>query len=105
LLGMMLAAGAFAGLVFRPVSALLYVQLGGRVDAHEQVALKGGADLIAPARADLEAMIASYADPAMPYLVVPQPQFVPRYDDYQHLGRINEWGLAVEDDAEAGDAA
>lgn len=105
LLGMMLEAGAFAGLVSRPVSALLYVKLGGRVDAHEQVVLKGGADLIAPARADLEAMLQSYADPTMPYLVVPQPQFVPRYDDYQHLGRINEWGLAVEDDAEDGDAA
>lgn len=107
LLGMMLEAGAFATLKPRPIAALLYCKLGGRVGAQNMAVLKDGAGLVSAARDDLAATIAAYADPAMPYLVVPQPQFVPRYDDYQHLGRIKEWGLALaaEDGVEDADAA
>lgn len=106
LLGMMLEAGVFAGLKPRPISALLYCKLGGRIGGQASVALKDSTDLVVAARRALEATVAAYADPTMPYLVVPQPQFVPRFDDYQHLGRINEWGLAqaAEDGAEDDDA-
>lgn len=96
LLGMMLEAGAFASLAPRPVGALLYFKIGGRLGANTTEVLKDADNLIAAARGDLEATITAYADPAMPYLVVPRPQFVPRYDDYQHLGRIDEWGVALE---------
>lgn len=107
LLGMMLEVGAFAALKPRPIDALIYCKLGGRIGAQDMAALKDGAALVSAARGDLDATIAAYADPAMPYLVVPQLQFVPRHDDYQHLGRIKEWGLALaaDDGVEDADAA
>jgi len=94
LLGLMVAEGAFAGVSSRTVHELLYWKLTGRVGHDELHVVKDGQGEIPKARAMLEAMLRRYADPHMPYLVEPQPEYVPRFDDYRHLGRIEEWGLA-----------
>jgi ATP-dependent helicase/nuclease subunit B len=94
LLGLMVNEGVFAGLPARSTHELLYYKISGRADAEKIDYVKDGAALIPQAREMLETMVRRYANPAMPYLVVPQPDFVPRYDDYRHLGRIDEWGLS-----------
>ena len=49
------------------------------------------------ARVGLEQLIAKFADPATPYQAVPKPDLQPRYDDYAHLARLQEWGRTEED--------
>ena len=36
----------------------------------------------------------AFADPATPYLAMPRPSFALHFNDYAHLARIAEWGLA-----------
>lgn len=36
----------------------------------------------------------AFADPATPYLAMPRPAFALHFNDYAHLARIAEWGLA-----------
>jgi len=48
-------------------------------------------DLAALARAKVEALIATFADPATPYLSIPRPKWRGRFGQYDHLARIKEW--------------
>jgi ATP-dependent helicase/nuclease subunit B len=47
----------------------------------------------------MHTLIASFDDPATPYLAVPRPEKAPRYSDYAHLERQKEW-LAGEEEEE-----
>lgn len=47
-------------------------------------------------------LLQTYADPDTPFACRPDPVRVPRFDDYKHLSRLDEW--ADDDDAE-GEAA
>ncbi|MEQ1651476.1 MAG: PD-(D/E)XK nuclease family protein [Hyphomicrobium sp.] len=97
LLGLMAAQGAFATIGAHPVAALRYLRLKGRAEAPDTYK-----NIIEPqtrmtdARTLLEAMLQVFAAPQMPYLVAPQPRYILRYDDYRHLGRIDEWGAPGE---------
>ncbi|MCD8571487.1 MAG: hypothetical protein LRY76_08245 [Alphaproteobacteria bacterium] len=52
----------------------------------------------AGARALLEGLIDHYADPAATYPVQPDPARLPRFNDYEHLSRLKEWGSGDEAD-------
>ena len=41
----------------------------------------------------LHRLIAAYEDPGMPYLPVPDPDYLPAFDRYDHLSRRNEWAV------------
>ena len=43
------------------------------------------------ARAGLEALIAQFDNPNTPYRSRPRPAMAPRYTDYAHLARVQEW--------------
>ena len=30
----------------------------------------------------------------MPYIAIPRPEHAPRFNDYEYLERISEWGLS-----------
>ncbi|MGB4101478.1 MAG: double-strand break repair protein AddB [Alphaproteobacteria bacterium] len=97
LLGMMAQQSAFSGLAARQVTALRYLHLKGRANATDTYKnTKEPQERIKEAQAMLEKMLRIFSDPAMPYLVCPQPRFIPDYDDYAHLGRIDEWGAPGE---------
>jgi ATP-dependent helicase/nuclease subunit B len=77
----------------KAVSELAYWKLsGGRVAAEEKPVDGVIADLIAEAVAGLNSLVESFSKADMPYQAVPKPQYQPRYDDYAHLARFNEWG-------------
>ncbi|MEJ0062242.1 MAG: double-strand break repair protein AddB [Alphaproteobacteria bacterium] len=97
LLAAMAANGAFPDIQTRHVAALAYWKLTGRESGGEIALLKAPEELMARARAMLDDTVRSFADAAMPYLVTPQPRYVPGHDDYRDLGRIDEWGLAAGD--------
>lgn len=99
-------AGGFADLGARMVNALRYIQASGRRDGGEQSEAANTADpaaLAAKARADLERLVAHYADPDIPYEVKRRRgqafTSLYRYDDYEHLARVQEWlTLETEED-------
>ena len=87
-----------------PVEAgeLVYVRVsGGRVPGREEVRAGPGesTDLAERALAGLMKRVAAFDDVATPYLAWATPQFIGRYGgDYDHLGRLWEWGVIGGDD-------
>ncbi len=99
----MIEQGGIAALGKARVAELAYWKLGGgdpggtvmqRVD--DEAALR---ETIARTLAGMQTLIASFDDPATPYLAVPRPEKAPRYSDYAHLERQKEW-LAGEEEEE-----
>ena len=70
---------------------------GGGRDAGQELALKktDPDDLAAAALDGLSALIDKFADPAQPYHARPRPGFAPRYTDYDHLARVQEWSAGI----------
>jgi ATP-dependent helicase/nuclease subunit B len=90
-------AGGFEGLETCAVSGLAYIHVSGRNDGgEERAAAKATPSILAgEALKKLNALIARYADPAMPYEVKRRSaqafRSLYRYDDYEHLARVKEW--------------
>jgi len=85
-------AGGFEHVTAGPVSAVAFWRLSGGDPAGEEKPVKGDvATLAAEARAGLEELIRAFDDPATPYRSCPRPAMAPRYTDYAHLARVQEW--------------
>ena len=39
-------------------------------------------------------MAEHFDNPATPYVALPWPEFIPHFNDYEHLARIEEWSTA-----------
>jgi len=98
--GVIAEAGGFDEVPAGAVAELAYWKLGGaaagklhpiRVDKDTTIG-----DLVAAARAGVEAIVARFDDPATPYLCRPRPFAEPRFDDYEHLARFKEWAAEGE---------
>ncbi|MBX9944556.1 MAG: double-strand break repair protein AddB [Reyranella sp.] len=73
---------------------LTYWRANGLGDGGEIKDIKG-ADKLIPAMLALVGKLAErYADPDTPYVALPQPEFVPHFNDYEHLERVAEWSTA-----------
>jgi len=89
--------GGFAAIGPRAVCALCYIQASGRCDGGEEqpAASKDPASLAAKALADLTKLIERFDRADTPYEVKRRaaPAFanVYRYDEYEHLARVQEW--------------
>ena len=92
----MIRAGAFAGIDPGAVAALTYWKLSGGDPAGE---IRGAADdperLADEALAGLKSLLDYYDDPATAYLARPDADIAPRYSDYDHLERVQEWAAAT----------
>jgi ATP-dependent helicase/nuclease subunit B len=77
------------------VAELAFWRLSGGDPAGEAKTYVTTADGLAVLAADaiegLRRLIAAYDDPTTPYLAQPRPDKAPRYTDYDHLARIDEW--------------
>lgn len=96
LLALLAEAGGFEGLNQLNIGQLSYWQLKGSHDGEEKILDISGdlAARISRAQDNLEALVAAFADPAMPYRAVPRPYLAPRYDNYGQLARLAEWDIA-----------
>jgi ATP-dependent helicase/nuclease subunit B len=76
------------------VSSLEYWQLqGGREPGTIQPVKEALIPaLIESAKKGLKELIETYRDPGFPYRSTPIPSRAGRYNDYEHLARIKEWG-------------
>jgi ATP-dependent helicase/nuclease subunit B len=99
-----LQAGGFAEIGPVEPGALVYVRVsGGRIPG--RVEPRGwppsSADQAAAALTGLKRRVAAFDDPATPYIAWATPQFMNQYGgDYDHLGRLWEWGVIGGDEAE-----
>ncbi len=95
LLGLIAAEGGFKNIPKAAIGELAYWELNRE---SEITRVKGSPDDAGEkARAGLEHLVTTFADPATPYQAVPKPDLQPRYDDYAHLARLQEWGRTEED--------
>jgi len=95
LLAAIAEAGGFPGIGAVPVVELAYWRLSGGDPAGERAgfAVDPG-QAAAEARAGLEDLIALFDDPQWPYKSRPVAGHEPRFDDYLHLARVQEWASA-----------
>jgi ATP-dependent helicase/nuclease subunit B len=88
----MARAGAFEGIGEAVTAELAYWRLRGGRDIGNIVAVEVDPMILAAAAlARLKQLIAEFEDPAMPYLPVPDPDFLPAKGPYDHLSRRDEW--------------
>ncbi|MBI1206419.1 MAG: double-strand break repair protein AddB [Azospirillum sp.] len=84
--------GGFGTALSGPVAALAFWRLGGGDPAGEEKPVKGDlAALTEQAHGGLERLIWVFDDPATPYRSQPRPSQAPRFSDYEHLARVQEW--------------
>lgn len=73
------------------VKSVEYIKLFGKNKVNELIFSENLDITIQKVRHSLEKLIEIYKNPKTAYLVVPNPYFVPKYNDYGHLARIQEW--------------
>ena len=95
----MAARGAFADIGEARAEALLFWRLTGGKEVGKEQAVKGTpSELADQAIEGLRALIDAFADPATSYNAVPSAGRQPRFNDYAHLERLQEWSLAPSED-------
>nr|WP_277348874.1 double-strand break repair protein AddB [Sneathiella limimaris] len=96
----MIERGGFTDLKSASVIELLYLRLSGGEPAGE---VKHSSkkvpvtELAEAAYEGLSRLIAQFDKEATPYLVRPRPDFVDRFNDYEHLSRLREWSGGQDD--------
>jgi ATP-dependent helicase/nuclease subunit B len=85
-------AGRFDGVAGQTVRELAHWRLSGNRDGGAAMPVKGDPmQLAAQARAGLIALVTEFSADHAAYAATPDPQFAPKYDDYDHLARNSEW--------------
>ncbi len=98
--GMILNEGGFGEAAQGETRYLGYWKLTGGLREGDEIAIADDdvSAAIQEAKDGLLALIGAFRDPSTPYLSLPDPERVPRFQDYAHLARVQEWSVA--DDAE-----
>jgi ATP-dependent helicase/nuclease subunit B len=98
-------AGGFAEIGPAEPGELAYIRVsGGRIPGREEVRAYRGesADMAARALAGLKRRIEAFDNEATPYVAWAAPQFMGSWGgDYDHLGRLWEWGVIGGDEEDA----
>jgi len=94
---MIAEAGGFAEIGPTAVSELWFWRLKGGATGGEQRPAGGDIPgLILAAESGLTELIRRFDDPKTPYEARPHPDFAPKYSDYGHLARVQEWAAGDE---------
>ena len=92
--GIIAAAGGFKGIDAAEVQSLRYWRLG-----KEEICIdKNIKEILQRNLNNIKQLIAIFDNPDKPYLTQPNPKYAPTYSDYEHLSRINEWGISDKND-------
>ncbi len=73
---------------------LSYWRANGLDDGGKVEEIKGSDELIPKMLALVEKMAEHFATPGAPYIALPYPEFIPHFNDYEHLARVAEWSTA-----------
>jgi len=90
---LIVADGGFEEVDAQQAASLEYIRLSGTSTPGEVKAYTGdeAEALITYANQGLNELLKAFAAADMPYLASPRPDLAPRYDDYRHLARYDEW--------------
>ncbi len=95
-----LTAGGFAKLPAGPIASLSFWHLHGRGEGGNEKTVKDDATKLAgEAREGLINLITKFDDAKTPYEARPNPEYAPKYSDYEHLARVKEWSSGGDDGA------
>lgn len=96
--------GVFPGVPGEKPAQLSYWKLSGGRGGGKATTLKSDPnDLAEKALLGLENLVRVFANENTHYLSLPRPAFRPKYQDYAHLARVQEWSV-LEDSDEGGEA-
>jgi ATP-dependent helicase/nuclease subunit B len=85
-------AGGFPGVPAGPLAGLAHWRLSGGNPAGEDLPLKGDPQAMAQSALEgLAELVRRFDDAATPYRSCPRPEHAPRFTDYAHLARVQEW--------------
>lgn len=101
---MILEQGGFEALPAGPVGYVGYWKLTGGRKGIELIALKnedGLRDVIESTAQGFRDLLETYARPDTPFACRPDPGRAPRFDDYKHLARFDEWAHDEDNEGEA----
>ena len=91
----MAEAGGFAKIDGKPTEVVLtYWRANGLGDGGDIKDIKGSDELVPKMVALVDKLAERFADPATPYIALPWPEFIPHFNDYEHLERVAEWSSA-----------
>lgn len=103
--GLILENGGFAEVGSRDLRSLSYWILSGGGTPGKLVEVTDGLDEIVERSGEgLKALIDLFRQAETPYYSVPDPENALRFNDYEYLARIQEWGVLGDHD-ESGEAA
>jgi ATP-dependent helicase/nuclease subunit B len=89
---MIAEAGGFPDMGAARVSGMWFWRLRGGAEGGEARPIGGEIGrLAAEARAGLTELVRRFDDPATPYQARPHPEHAPKFSDYGHLARLQEW--------------
>jgi ATP-dependent helicase/nuclease subunit B len=92
----MVTAGAFPDIGQTQVGYLGHWILNGKAGGKEDI-IKESAEILAKgAISGLQNLVSVFANENTPYLSIPRPASRPRYSDYTHLARVQEWSVLDE---------
>ena len=98
---LILREGGFEGVSARPALALQYWVLSGSAGGSITTLETDIETLTEQTETSLRQLIEDYDDPAMPYICLPRSDKAPRFNDYEHLARIREWGVTGDEQEDA----
>ena len=77
---------------------LSYWQANGLGDGGAVKPIEDSETLVPAMIALVHKMIEHFGNPATPYAALPWPEFIPHFNDYEHLERVAEWSTVGEDE-------
>lgn len=84
--------GGFDGIDAGDVGSLEYLKLSGSRPAGDLTRVRGDVDELAEdALNGLTALAKAFVEEGAPFLSNPRPDLSPRYNNYRHLSRVDEW--------------
>jgi ATP-dependent helicase/nuclease subunit B len=91
--------GGFEGVAGKPREIhLSYWRTNGLGAGGEVKDVDDAPELIARMMAEIEKLASLFANPAMPYIALPWPKYLPLFNDYEHLERATEWSTGDGED-------
>jgi len=86
-------AGGFKGIEASEVGSLEYWKLSGSRPAGKKTLVQEDIQKLEEDALDgLKRLVEAFADKDTPYLPAPRPGLAPKFNDYLHLSRVDEWG-------------
>jgi ATP-dependent helicase/nuclease subunit B len=75
-----------------------YWQANGLADGGAVKPIEDSETLVPQMLALVAKMIDRFGDPSTPYAALPWPEFIPHFNDYEHLERVAEWSTGSEEE-------